>query len=241
MAEAPCEGERSTVSVVLIVKDGEPLIAEALESVFQSTIKPAEILVVDGGSTDRTIDIARSFPCVSILEQKSCGIAGAYNEGIARAKGEFIAFISYDDVWLPGKLDIQIGHMLRHPHLLCTVAMVEHVLAPGAAVPPGFRRELLDRPYPGMLMETLVAHRRVFTSVGGFDPDFSTAEDTDWFARARDAGVKMALLPDLLLRKRIHGANASLTDPRSNALLLLRAMQRSVARKRARTGGVGDA
>ena len=126
--------------------------------------------------------------------------------------------------------------MLRHPELLYTVAMVQHVLAPGTAAAPGFRRELFDHPCPGTLMETLVARRRVFTSVGGFDPDFAIAEDTDWFARARDGDVKMALLPDVLLLKRIHRTNASLTDPRSSALLL-RAMRRSIARKRAKTGG----
>lgn len=113
MSEFPAEGEGPTVSVIPIVKNGEPLIAEALASVYQSAIKPSEIVVVDGGSADRTIDLARSFPRVSVLEQTSRGIAAAYNEGIAHAKGEFFAFISHDDRWLPGKLDIQIGFMLR--------------------------------------------------------------------------------------------------------------------------------
>jgi glycosyltransferase involved in cell wall biosynthesis len=229
-------GECSSVSVILIVRNGQSLIAEALDSVFQSTIKPAEILVVDGGSTDRTIEIAQSFPLVRVIHQTSTGIARAYNEGIARAQGEFIAFISHDDLWLPGKLDRQTAYMRHNPNVLYTVAMVQHVLVPGSAVPPGFRRELLERPVPGMLMETLVARQRVFARVGGFDPQFAIAEDTDWFARARDANIEMALLPDVLLHKRIHGANASLTELRSNQLLL-HAMRRSVMRKKALAGG----
>jgi hypothetical protein len=56
-----------------------------------------------------------------------------------------------------------------------------------------------------MLMETLVACKRVFAWLGRFDPQFPMAEDTDWFARARDANIEMALLPDVLLHKRIPG------------------------------------
>jgi glycosyltransferase involved in cell wall biosynthesis len=240
ISENRSDGECSSVSVILIVRNGQALIAEALDSVFRSTIKPAEILVVDGGSMDRTIEIAQSFPLVRVIHQTSTGIARAYNEGIVQAQGEFIAFISHDDLWLPGKLDRQTAYMRHNPSVLYTVAMVQHVLAPGSAVPPGFRSELLERPVPGMLMETLVARRRIFTLVGGFDPEFSIAEDTDWFARATDAKVEMALLPDVLVHKRIHGANASLTEPRSNELLL-RAMRRSVARKKALAGGSGGA
>ena len=238
ISENRSNGECSSVSVILIVRNGQELIAEALDSVSQSTIKPAEILVVDGGSRDRTIEIAQSFPLVRVIPQTSTGIARAYNEGIAQAQGEFVAFISHDDLWLPGKLDRQIAYMGCHPKVLYTLAMVQHVLAPGSTVPPGFRAELLERSVPGMLPETLVARKRVFTLVGGFDPEFSAAEDTDWFARARDAKIEMALLPDVLLHKRIHRENYSLTEPRLNKFLL-RALRRSVMRKKAPTGGSG--
>jgi glycosyltransferase involved in cell wall biosynthesis len=221
------------------VRDGEAYLGAALESIYQSDLKPSEILVVDGGSRDRTVEIARGFPLVTVLPQAASGIANAYNEGIDRARGEVVAFLSHDDLWLPGKLDIQVSFMARHPHLLYTVAMVEHFLEEDWDPPPGFRRELLDGPQPGVLMETLVARKRVFDLVGGFDPSYSVREDTDWFARARDAGVPMALLPQVLLRKRVHGRNASLNEPTTNQLLL-RAMRGSIARKRATSASSGD-
>lgn len=86
-----------------------------------------------------------------------------------------------------------------------------------------------------LVMETLLARREIFGRVGRFDPRFPVGEDTDWFARARDAGLGPVVLPEVLVRKRVHGGNASLSAARTNDLLL-RALRHSIARKR----GEGD-
>jgi glycosyltransferase involved in cell wall biosynthesis len=221
----------AAVSVILVVRNGERFMGEALDSVFLSETKPVEVLVIDGGSTDRTVEIARGFPLTRVVAQEGTGIASAYNQGIAVARGELIAFISHDDIWEPGKLDRQVAFMREHPDVGYAVSMVRHFLDAGAQIPVGFRVELLDRPVPGLIMEALVARKSVFRQVGLFDPRFTVSEDTDWFARARDAGVPMAILPEVLVRKRVHGANSSLTTPSINALLL-RAMRGSIERKR---------
>lgn len=219
-----------TVTVITVVRNGERYLAEALASITQSRLQPLEILVVDGGSTDRSVEIASRVPGVRVIPQSSSGIANAYNEGIAAARGELVAFLSHDDRWLPGKLDRQVAHMAARPDLLMTFTHVLHVLD-GETAPAGFRRELLDGPVPGLIMETFMARPAVFDVVGRFDPAFSVSEDTDWFARARDAGVAYEVLPDVLTEKRVHGTNASLNTPQINALLL-RALRQSVERKR---------
>jgi glycosyltransferase involved in cell wall biosynthesis len=226
---APSPG---SVSVVLAVKNGGRYVAEALESVFRSKVKPAEILVIDGNSTDDTAAIASSFPLTRIVPQQSTGIANAYNQAIGLAKGELIAFISHDDVWMPGKLDVQAGYMIANPTCLLSVGMVEHFLEEGATPPASFRRELLDRPHPGWIMEALMARPRVFELAGLFNPQFAVSEDTDWFARVRDIGVESSVLPEVLVRKRVHATNASLNHAKINHLLL-RAMRGSVERKKA--------
>lgn len=224
-----------TVSVILIVRNGAATIAEALASVRRSKLQPLEILVIDGQSDDDTARIAACAPGVRVVPQTGTGIAAAYNQGIALARGELIAFLSHDDLWTDGKLDRQVARMHAQPELLFTVGMVEHFLD-GDVPPPGLRPGLLDAPVPGYLMETLMARRAVFGQVGLFDAGYRVSEDTDWFARARDAGVPSALLPEVLLRKRVHGGNASLNAPEINQLLL-RALRSSIARKRA---GVPD-
>lgn len=220
------------VSVIMIARNGAAFIASALSSIFQSRLQPLEVLVIDGQSTDGTAALAAAVPGVTVIPQISRGIAAAYNEGIARARGDLLAFLSCDDIWLPGKLDRQVALMRADPDLLYSVTLVEHFLEPGHTPPPGFRRTLLDRPVPGLLMETLMARPEAFEQVGGFNTAYSTGEDTDWFMRARDAGLKMALLPEIMLRKRIHGTNASLTNSHPDRPLLS-ALRASLARKRA--------
>jgi len=221
-----------SVSVIVVVKDGARFIGQALASIGLSRVEPLEILVIDGGSTDDTVAIAASTPGVTVIPQASRGISGAYNEGVERSAGRVLAFLSADDLWRPGKLERHLEALDADPGLLISVSLVEHFLEPGSCRPKGFRRELLDEARPGLLMEALVVRRQAFDIVGPFDGRYSTAEDTDWFARAKDAGLKIGLIPEVLVRKRVHGANASLVDPRGhqNRLRLLRA---SIARKRA--------
>jgi GT2 family glycosyltransferase len=115
--------------------------------------------------------------------------------------------------------------------MLLSFTHVQHVLDEGASPPPGFRMMLLERPVPGFIMETLVARRTAFDKVGLFDPSFAVGEDTDWFARARDALVPTIMTPETLVVKRVHDANASLTHAGINSLLL-KALRQSIARKR---------
>jgi len=231
----PEGGVQTPVSVILIVRNGARFIAQALESVCQSSLQPLEIIVVDGHSSDGTAAIAQTFPRVRVLRQTASGIANAYNEGIREAKGEYLAFISHDDLWLAGKLERQLDYLASHPDTDAVLCHVEHFLEEGSECPPAFRPELLGESRPGWMMEALLARPAVFTRVGGFDPAFAVGEDTDWFARALDGGVKLAVLPELLLRKRVYGGNATLAGPITNPLLL-RALRSSIQRKRKEAG-----
>ena len=221
--------QQPSISVIMIVRNGERHIAEALASIRLSKVTPLEVLVLDGGSTDRTREIAGAFEEVTVVPQASIGIANAYNEAIGRARGDVLAFLSADDRWLPRKLDRHLEALAPRPDLLATVSLVEHFLDGDA--PANFRLDLLARAVPGFLMEALVARRAAFERVGPFDASFSTAEDTDWFARARDLGVEIELIPEVLVEKRVHGTNSSLNDPLGQRNRL-RAIRASITRKR---------
>jgi glycosyltransferase involved in cell wall biosynthesis len=219
------------VSVIMIARNGADFIASALASVFESRVQPLEVLVIDGISTDATAALAAAVPNVTVVPQRSTGIAGAYNEGVAMARGDLLAFLSHDDLWLPGKLDKQTELMRSDPDLLYSFTLVQHFLEPGHTPPSGFRATLLGGPVPGFLMETMMARRGAFERVGGFSDAYALGNDSDWFMRARDLGLKMAVLPEVLLRKRIHGGNTSLTHARMGHDLLT-ALRGSLARRR---------
>jgi glycosyltransferase involved in cell wall biosynthesis len=219
------------VSAVICVRNGARYLETALASVYRSTVQPREVLILDGNSSDDTCAIAARFPLVRIISQRSRGIPGAYNEAVENAVGEFIAFLSHDDYWLPGKLDRHLAVMRENPALDYTTSLVEHFLDEGAIAPEGFRTELLGRGVPGSLMEALVVRPRAFAKIGGFDPRFTAGEDTDWFARAKDSGLPTSLIPEVLVRKRVHGSNYSINAGDLNRHLL-RALRQSIARKR---------
>lgn len=221
------------ISVIMAVRNAERFLAEAMHSVLAQSWDPLEILVVDGHSTDSTATIARSFRQARYVLQTGRGIGDAYNMGIAQARGDFVAFLSHDDLWTPDKLKAQMEVLLGRPELGFAVAHVKFFLEPGVTVPSGFRADLLDGEHVAYIMEVLLTRRTVFDTVGLFDAQLSTGEDVDWFARARDLEVPHAVIPRVLLHKRVHETNLSLNDSAGNQILL-RVLRRSLGRKRDR-------
>lgn len=221
------------VSVIVAVRNGERFLSAAITSILNQDYRPLEIIVVDGHSEDNTARIAQSFETVRYIQQENRGISDAYNMGIAAAQGDVIAFLSHDDLWMPNKLSLQVNYLKEHPEIQYTIAMVKFFLEPGCAIPPGFKKKLLEGQHVGRIMETLVARKSLFNAIGGFDSGMALAEDADWYARANDRNVPMAIIPEVLLHKRVHNANAS-SDAHTSNRELLKALKRSIERKRTR-------
>ena len=202
-------GQQPLVSVIIPVYNGALFLRAALESVFAQTYRPIEVIVVDDGSSDESGVIAESFPEVNYIRQENQGVAAARNNGIEAARGEFFAFLDQDDLWTPEKLQVQVEHLLNNPELGYTLTQQQYFLEPGVTLPVWFRKELLTSVHTGWVLGTVVVRRTAFEQVGNFATGYSAANDSDWFFRAKAAEIPMAVLPDLLLRKRIHETNDS--------------------------------
>jgi glycosyltransferase involved in cell wall biosynthesis len=219
------------VSVVIPVRNNDRFLGAAIESILNGDYEDHEIIVVDNDSEDGSADVARRYP-VRYVHQADRGQAGGRNTGIGLARGELIAFLDSDDEWTADKLSRQVGHLEANPRLDFLIAHMRVVLEPGVPRPGWMPPEWLTDGERGALPGTLVARREAFDRAGRFDPAYEITSDTDWFVRAADAGLRHDVLPDVLLRYRFHGANASY---RRDALKqdLLRTMRASVVRKRA--------
>jgi len=201
--------EQPLVSVIIPVYNGATYLREALESVFAQTYRPFEVIVVDDGSADDSGVIAQSFHDVRYIHQANQGVAAARNHGIENARGAFLAFLDQDDLWTPEKLKLQIAYLLDHPELGYTLTHQRFFMDPGATLPAWFRKELFASAHPGWILGTLVIRRTAFEKVGNFATGYVAANDSDWFFRAKAAGIPMEVVPELLLMKRIHGSNES--------------------------------
>ncbi|HXZ79274.1 MAG TPA: glycosyltransferase [Terriglobales bacterium] len=229
--EEGIENMKPLVSVIIAVRNGERYLPAAIESVRQQDYRPLELIVVDGHSSDNTAAIARSYRDLRYVPQVNRGVADAWNQGIAAAKADLLAFFSHDDLWLPHKLGRHMDLMLSRPELQYTVSRVKFFLEPGHSIPSGFREELLVGDRVAYIPETLVARKALFARIGGFDPQLSTAEDVDWFARAKDHHVTHEVIPEVLVHKRVHDSNISLNSM-TNDQMLLTTLRQSIHRKR---------
>src|SRR5262245_59961185 len=104
------------ISVVVPVLDGEPYLAEALDSILAQDHRPLEVIVVDDGSKDLSAEVAESYgDPVRVLRQAKQGPADARNRGIEAAGGDYLSFLDADDRYRPGKLSTQLTALEADP------------------------------------------------------------------------------------------------------------------------------
>src|SRR3954468_20412746 len=104
------------VSVIIPVYNGSNEIRRSVESVLAQSRRPAEIIIVDDGSTDGTAELVQGYgPAVRLVRQVNAGAAAARNCGARHASGDWLAFLDHDDEWLPNKLDLQAQALEADP------------------------------------------------------------------------------------------------------------------------------
>lgn len=217
--------------MIIVVKNGALYLSEAIESVINQTCRPDEVIVVDGASTDNTVQIARSYSEVRVIQQTDKSLANARNTGIEQSTGEFIAFLDHDDYWTLDKLETQMLSLANHPEAQYSYARVKLFLSPGYNLRPGFSQQQFEEGQVGRTPGTLIARRSLFHQIGGFNPEFSIGCDVDWFTRAKDHSIKASFIPKVLLHKRVHEGNLS-GNVRANKAEILEVIKQSLVRQR---------
>ena len=222
------------VSVVVAVYNGGKYLAETLDSVLAQSPGPLEVIAVDDGSTDDSAEIIRGFgQMVEYAVQANSGPNAARNTGIRRARGRFLAFVDQDDLWLPDKLDRQLEFFEQEAHAEVVFGHVEQFVSPELSRKSATDIPKTSKPVPGYLPSTMVARRNSFFRVGLFDAGLRMGELIDWTSRAEECGVRIDMLPDVVVRRRLHNTNIGLLEPGSR-VDYLRAVKAALDRKRRR-------
>ena len=197
------------ISCIIPVFNGEQYLREAIDSIFNQTYRPLEVIVVDDGSTDGTPSLVASYrEQVRYLRQANAGPGAARNLGLGVARGEFVAFLDADDLWHPEKLRRQMAQFAARAELDLSLTHVQNFWIPELQEEATkWRDHRFMQPLPGYGPPMLLAKHAVFDRVGRFDPRLRIGEDTDWFLRAAEQKVVIEVLSDVLVYRRLHHAN----------------------------------
>ena len=197
------------------------VVAETLQCVLHQSLPPDEIIAVDDGSTDHTIEVLQSLgPRLRILRQNNAGPGAARNAGLAVASGEFVWFMDSDDLASLNKLEVQVRALEQSeadvalcPWVKCRLdgsnAYAETHVLQQKGLPQQMARVLVSR--WTVVLQSALFRRSLLTKAGPFDPSYSVAEDQLFFLKCLLTGARAVHTPDCLVLYRTDGAN-KLTD-----------------------------
>ena len=191
-----------SVSVVIPVYNGEKYLSEAIESVLRQTVAPAEIIVVDDGSTDGTEQVAKKYAsAIRYISQPNRGSGAARNAGTSQSIGDFLAFLDADDVWIENKLELQLKAHEKDPALDMIFGHAQQFGSLNAAGPA----------MPGVIPSALLVRKEAFHRAGPFLETLRLADFPHWYLQARDAGLREKILEEIVVKRRLHEANMGVT------------------------------
>jgi len=222
-----CSSSQPLVSVITVVLNGAEHLSGAINSVLAQTYPGLEYIVVDGGSTDGTIEVLRSFGSRIDywISEPDEGIYDAMNKGIAASTGTLIGILNADDRYIPYAVERAV-RVLSDPRIGYCYGWVRLVDGRGldcGLIKPVPRhlfgnRVLRETPLPH---PTMFVRRMVYETFGGFDSKLALAGDFEFIARIHKAGVVGVEIPEVLVEFRLGGSSRSpeiLREKRSVAL-----------------------
>ncbi|MGB5896888.1 MAG: glycosyltransferase [Geitlerinemataceae cyanobacterium] len=205
------------ISVIIPIYNGESTIRETIESVLNQTLTDFEIIAIDDGSTDRTIEVVRSIKDrrIKLFSYPNGGQAASRNRGIERASGEYFSFLDADDLWTPDKLETQLKALEENPEAGVAYSWVDYINESNQYVRSGGRLEVNGDAYAHLLLtnflengSNLLVRRSAIEKVGNFEETLPPSEDWDlWLRLAAD--YNYVCVPHTQIQYRISSTSQS--------------------------------
>ena len=230
------------ISVLMPVYNAERYVAEAVESILSQTFRDFEFLIIDDGSTDRSLEILRKYQKrdsrICLSSRANTGIVGALNEMLAIARGEFVARMDADDIAMPERFEVQFNAFEVRADMVALGTAVRFVdpggrclLEPAAKL--GHTQiddAILNGETHALVHPSLMCRTSALREIGGYDSSLAPAEDIDVYLRLAEVG-QIANISRVLLHYRLHEQSVSVTKGAESAENQVRAREAAYRRR----------
>lgn len=213
---------KELVTVIIPTYNRAKLVRKAIDSVLKQTYTNFEVLVIDDHSTDNTKEIIESFDDDRIkylLNERKKGAQGARNTGLLNAKGEWIAFLDSDDLWLKEKLQVQLSELASTKKYFCFSHWYElkndktYLKTRKLSID---NTSIYRENYIGTF-STVMLHSRIIDEIGLLDENLSACQDWDYWIRIID-NYNALYISEPLIKYRIHGSDRISNEFENRAL-----------------------
>lgn len=218
------------ISVIIPCYNGKNYITETLATITAQGDVIGEIIVVDDASTDGSAAYMKSLNVPKMMLHSlpiNRGIGGARNIALSHVRFPYIAFLDADDLWPEHRCEQLLAAMKQHGTPWAFGA-IEHFISPDVA---GKVNYALPPVQTGYFASAMLIEASFFARVGSFSDTLKVGEFIDWYDRARGFNIPPAIVSDIVLKRRIHGANSSLSHNKQ-AMDYLKVARAAIARKK---------
>ncbi|MGB5962823.1 MAG: glycosyltransferase [Coleofasciculaceae cyanobacterium] len=199
-----------TISVIIPVYNGEKTIKETIMSVLNQTFENFELIIINDGSNDATLEIVQAIKDhkIKVFSYQNSGLSASRNRGLTKAEGEFISFIDADDLWTPNKLELQLKALQNNPQAAVAYSWTDWIDQSGQFLRAGGHITVNGNAYEKLLIRDFIESgsnplikKQALDEVGDFDQSVTPPEDWDmWLRLAAKYEFITVEVPQILYR-----------------------------------------
>ena len=220
-----------SISVIIPAYNAEKTIKETIQSVLNQTWQDFELLIINDGSQDATLEVIESIqdPRIKIFSYPNAGSSASRNRGIAIAKGEYISFIDADDLWTADKLEAQYKALQENSQAAVAYSWTDHIDESGQFLRSGPQQSFTGDVYARLLLEDFIGNgsnplirAQAFAEVGDFDESLAHSEDWDlWLRLAARYHFVAVPSPQILYRMCVSSKSFNIKEMEESSLQVI--------------------
>jgi glycosyltransferase involved in cell wall biosynthesis len=226
------------VSVVIPVYNAQFTKLDAVNSVLSQTLTDLELIVINDGSTDKTLQILEQVedPRLQVVSFTNAGLATSRNRGLLLARSQYISFLDADDLWVPEKLEFQVSALYQDPTISAVYSWTKFIDESGKFLHLGLQSNASGHIYRELFTKNflesgsnILVKRMTLVNIGGFDETLTVAEDWDCYLRLA-AEHSFAVIPKfhVLYRQVSNSLSSNLLRQENDSIRVLNsALERS--------------